>query len=148
MKKFISNEEILKNALRTEDDVVDEDLKKFLEESGMTIQEIDLSIFIGAMTGDFSSLEEKLNKLGLTMKEEKRMKDNYQINLEEKMKLNLFMSIYNTDELIGLIKEYQAKFGCDGDINTDMMHKFMMIKELQKETFDMMKEERGNENNN
>lgn len=28
MKKFISNEEILKNALRTEDDVVDEDLKK------------------------------------------------------------------------------------------------------------------------
>ena len=71
MKKFISNEEILKNALRTEDDVVDEDLKKFLEESGMTIQEIDLSIFIGAMTGDFSSLEEKLNKLGLTMNEER-----------------------------------------------------------------------------
>ena len=82
------------------------------------------------------------------MKEEKRMKETHQINLEEKMKLNLFMSIYNTDELIGLIKEYQAKFGCDGDINTDMMHKFMMIKELQKETFDMMNEERGNENNN
>lgn len=59
-----------------------------------------------------------------------------QINLEEKMKLNLFMSIYNTEELINLIKEYQSKFGCDGDINTDMMHKFMMIRELQKETFD------------
>ena len=76
MKKFISNEEILKNALRTEDDVVDEDLKKFLEESGMTIQEIDLSIFIGAMTGDFSSLEEKLNKLGLTMNEERGNENN------------------------------------------------------------------------
>lgn len=70
------------------------------------------------------------------MKEGKRMKDTQQIQLEEKMKLNLFMSIYNTEEIINLIKEYQSKFGCD----CDMMHKFMMIREIQKETFDELNE--------
>jgi len=57
--------------------------------------------------------------------------------LEEKMKLNLFLSIHNTKELIDLIKEYHSKFGYDGFINMDERFKFEMIKGLQEQTYDL-----------
>ena len=42
----------------------DEELKKFLDKTGMTLEEFDLAVLIGGFTGDFSWLEEKLNEGG------------------------------------------------------------------------------------
>jgi len=42
------------------DRINDEELKKFLDKTGMTLEEFDLAVLIGAFTGDFSGLEEKM----------------------------------------------------------------------------------------
>ena len=69
------------------------------------------------------------------------MKDKDQINLEEKMKLNLFMSIYNTEELINLIKEYQSKFDEHGEFKV-MLKSLKMIRRWQEDRFNELNEER------
>lgn len=73
------------------------------------------------------------------MKEGKRMKDTHQIHLEEKMKLNLFMSIYNTDELINLVKEYQSKFDENGEFKV-MLKSLKMIRRWQEDRFNELNE--------
>ena len=73
------------------------------------------------------------------MKEGKRMKDKYQINLEEKMKLNLFMSIYNTEELINLVKEYQSKFDDNGEFKV-MFESLKVIRGWQEDRFNELNE--------
>ena len=72
------------------------------------------------------------------MKEGKRMdeKEKEKINLEEKMKLNLFMSIYNTEELINLIKEYNSKF----DENKVMLESLKIIRGWQEDRFNELNE--------
>lgn len=71
----------------------------------------------------------------------------YKKRLEEKIRLNLYMSIYNTEELINLLKEYHSKYGINADIKKDTLYDFMAIKELQEETFNNIKEDKGYGNN-
>lgn len=73
------------------------------------------------------------------MKEGKRMKDTQQIQLEEKMKLNLFMSIYNTEELINLVKEYHSKYDENGEFKV-WLKNLKMVRRWQEDRFNELNE--------
>ena len=71
----------------------------------------------------------------------------YKKRLEEKIKLNLYMSIYNTKELINLLKEYHSKYGINAKIKKDIFYEFMAIQELQEDAFNNLEEDKGYGNN-
>lgn len=73
------------------------------------------------------------------MRGEKKMKDTQQLKLEEKMKLNLFMSIYNTEELINLVKEYHSKYDENGELKV-MLKSLKMIRRWQEDRFNELNE--------